>query len=276
MFLRIQARPRAIPRAAASLAVVLALGLSLSAPDSTPPASPCDVIYPSDSLVPWIPYRLRAGETLESLFGERWRGVARFNRIDRRHAVAGRRIRRPLDPDRTLDFTPMPRLWVDADTVPRAIVVDLSEQFLGAYDYGRLVLSAPITSGRPGNRTPAGAFRVIAIDRNHRSSDYVIEGTDTPYPMRYGLCFLVTSSEVTYWIHGRDLPGVPISHGCVGLYDEAMQREFYGEPRTPELDDARRLFDWVMQGRADSGAFQRIQGGPLVWITGREPSRVPT
>ena len=29
---------------------------------------------------------------------------------------------------------------------------------------------------------------------------------------------------VSYWIHGRDMPGYPASHGCIGLYDESMQK----------------------------------------------------
>ena len=31
----------------------------------------------------------------------------------------------------------------------------------------------------------------------------------------------------SYWIHGRDVPGFPASHGCVGLYDEQMQFDYY-------------------------------------------------
>ena len=44
--------------------------------------------------------------------------------------------------------------------------------------------------------------------------------------MHYGLRFFIDKSVDTwpsYWIHGRDLPGYPASHGCIGLYDEEMQ-----------------------------------------------------
>ncbi len=33
------------------------------------------------------------------------------------------------------------------------------------------------------------------------------------------------SRRPAFWIHGCDLPGYPASHGCVGLYDEEMQKK---------------------------------------------------
>ena len=62
----------------------------------------------------------------------------------------------------------------------------------------------------------------------------MIEGTDRPYPMNYALRFYVNRTGMSYWIHGRDLPGYPASHGCIGLYDEPMQKEQYGIPKDPK------------------------------------------
>ena len=91
-----------------------------------------------------------------------------------------------------------------------------------------------------------GAFRLTAAHLQHQSDLYTIEGTDRPYPMNYALRFHVNREGVSYWIHGRDMPGYPASHGCIGLYDEPMQKEQYGIPKEPELSDAQRLFVWVL------------------------------
>jgi len=44
-------------------------------------------------------------------------------------------------------------------------------------------------------------------------------------------------------VYGQDLPGYPASHGCIGLYDAPRQKEEYGIPKDPELNDAKRLFE---------------------------------
>ena len=61
----------------------------------------------------------------------------------------------------------------------------------------------------------------------------------------------------------------PASHGCVGLYDEEMQKTFYGAPRRPELVDARRLFEWVLSPLSDDGKFHVLEKGPAVWVVER-------
>lgn len=211
-----------------------------------------------------------AGETLESLYGSRWLDVARFNRMDRRHAWPGALIRAPLRLESVAGFSPLPSFYAPAESCAKFILVDLGEQFLGAYERGSLVFAAPIASGRRGHETPTGEFRVDAADPRHLSSLYVIEGTRRPYPMNWALRFHTTRRGVAMWMHGRDLPGVPASHGCIGLTDEAMQKRVYGAPATPEVADARRLYEWVA-GRDDGGRMRAIEDGPRVRIVGRAP-----
>jgi L,D-transpeptidase-like protein len=225
----------------------------------------CDLAYPSDARIDWTCRTIGKEETLEGLFGDRWIDVARFNRIDRRHVVRGLRIKVPGRLEAIERFTPMPMQYAPADTDSQFVLVDLSEQFLGAYEKGRLVFSAPIAAGTPRHRTPPGMFRITAYDRDHVSSIYDIGDTGRPYPMHYGLRFHITASGMSYWIHGRDMPGVPVSHGCIGLYDEAMQRRHYGRPDVPVLVDARRLFEWVVGSRASTG-MHALPDGPRVRI----------
>jgi lipoprotein-anchoring transpeptidase ErfK/SrfK len=231
--------------------------------------------YPSDAKIEWKCRRLRAGETLQGLFGNRWQDVARFNRIDRRHAYPGVSLKIPESLDAIAGFTPMPRVIPSAEAEARYILVDLSEQFLGAYEFGRLVFSLPITTGEPGNETPRGEFRITAAHPQHRSSLYFIEDTDIPYPMNYALRFHISPSGVAYWIHGRDLPGAPVSHGCIGLSDEAMQTHYYGYPKDPVLEDAKTLFLWVLGSLPKERRLLEVKEGPRVLIVGRAPATSP-
>jgi len=233
--------------------------------------SPCDLDYPSDTAVVWTSRTIGKGESLESMFGNRWMDVARFNRIDRRHAVRGICIKVPQRLEAIECFSPMPAHYAPADSDSQFVLVYLSEQFLGAYENGRRVFSAPITTGQADNPTPSGMFRIIAYDRNHVSSLYHIADTDQPYPMHFGLRFHVDSSGVSYWMHGRDLPGMPASHGCIGLYDEAMQKQCYGKPFEPALADARWLFEWVVGSQGHTMSFRTIEG-PRVLIVGSPPT----
>ena len=76
---------------------------------------------------------------------------------------------------------------------------------------------------------------------------------------------------MSYRIHGRDIPGYPASHGCIGLYDESMQQGQYGVPKDPELNDAQRLFLWVLGSESDDDRVIPFPRGPLVHIIGQAP-----
>jgi hypothetical protein len=244
--------------------------------DAKTAPSLCKISHPSDTLTEWECRRLRKGENLESLFGDRWQDVARFNRIDRRHIYPGVYLKIPKRLDDIRAYTPMPRHYQPAESEEKYILVDLSEQFLAAYEYGRLKFSSPIASGEKTNMTPVGEFRITAVSRKHRSSLYFIENTATPYPMNYGLRFHINNNGVAFWIHGRDLPGYPASHGCIGLYDETMQKKYYGYPKKPELEDARKLFEWVVSPLPDDGGFHILENGPKVVIFGHAPAARPS
>jgi lipoprotein-anchoring transpeptidase ErfK/SrfK len=253
---------------AVSLLVVVALvaGItSLAAARAAP--SLCAVRYPSDQRIAWVCRRLGRGETLERLFGDRWVEIARFNRVDRNHALPGVSLKVPIEDVR--DFTPMPSDYPEASAEAKFVLVDLSEQFLGAYEWGRLVFSSPLAVGEQSHPTPAGEFTITAAHRHHPSSLYTITGTDIPYPMTWALRFLIRSGA-SFWLHGRDMPGYPASHGCIGLYDEHMQKEYYGEPADPVLDDARRLYEWAAGADADE-AQPRPVAGPRLRIVGAAP-----
>ena len=255
----------------AFLAVLLFVPTAASLESAANHRGTCNMHYPSDATVRWECQTLRMGESLETLFGDRWISVARFNRIDRRHVHSGVSIKVPKQLEGLEALIPLPLLYLAAEQERQLILVDLSEQFLGAYEYGILRFAAPIASGNGHNETPTGEFRLSAAHRAHQSCLYMVEGTDRPYPMNYALRFHVNCDGVSYWIHGRDMPGDPASHGCIGLYDEPMQQEQYGFPKAPELNDAKRLFEWVLGGAVEDDRLIPLPHGPTVQIIGRAP-----
>lgn len=234
----------------------------------------CDIDYPSDNMVQWECRKLRRGDYPEKLFGRYWRDVLRFNRLDRRHFISGLWIKVPIRLEDIEGFTPLPETYPEAANEEKFILIDQSEMFLGAYEYGKLVFSFPVAVGIEGHRVPDGEFRIDAVDRWHESNMYRVEDIGIPYPMHYALRFFVNKEEEgwpSYWIHGRDLPGYPASHGCVGLYDEQMQKDVYKSPRKVILEDAETLYRWVIDSHHDNGKFHRISYGPKVLIIGEPP-----
>jgi hypothetical protein len=233
---------------------------------------PCEIHYPSDAMLEWDCHVIHPGESLETMVGEYWPDVARFNRIDRRHAHAGVSIKIPRRLEDLAEFSPLPVVYPPGEFKEKFILIDLTEQFLGAYEFGGLRFAIPIASGNELNETPPGKFSLTAAHRQHQSSLYTIEGTDLPYPMNYALRFHVNREGMSYWIHGRDMPGYPVSHGCIGLYDESMQKEQYGMPKEPELNDAERLFKWVLGREPGEERVIRLPHGPRIHIIGQAPA----
>ncbi len=135
--------------------------------------SPCDIRYPSDATIEWKCWTLRAGETLETLFGERWSSVARFNRIDRRHVHAGVSIKIPKQIEDVEYFAPLPLLYLAVEQDRRFILINLSEQFLGAYEYGVLRFAVPIVSGNGQDETPTGEFRALIYHTHHDTKSWI-------------------------------------------------------------------------------------------------------
>jgi hypothetical protein len=266
------------------LMVISLVAIVLYKPNVTsePGASPEDparedlsrIQYPSLKAIPWEPRFIRPQDTLEKMFGNDWVHVARFNRIDRRHVYPGMTIKVPKDMAQIRDYTPMPAFYEPARHHEKYILVDLTEQWLGAYEYGKLKFSMPAASGMDGHNTPTGLFQVDARDRNHTSSLYKTPDDEEQYPMDNAIRFHVDADDVSYWIHARDLPGRPASHGCIGVFDEAMQNREFGVPEKPVLLDSEKLYNWAVgeeDYEDDSGEVELLEDGPVVEVSGNNP-----
>jgi hypothetical protein len=261
------------------LALLLILSLpALSSASDLKVDSLCQFHYPSDYFYESRCVRITPNDSPRKIFGKYWQDGLRFNRMDRRHFEAGLFIKVPRRLADIKDFTPLPLEFPEAVRDPKFILIDQDEMFLGAYEYGQLTFSAPVAVGAEGYRLQSGIYRVDAADLRHESSLYLMEGTERPYPMHYALRIYTEKRSdgwTTYWLHGRDIPGYPASHGCIGLYDEEMQNEYYQEPTKPILMDARRLYEWVVGPVPDgvvqeAGMIQSVRG-PRVLILGAPP-----
>ena len=247
-----------------------------------PAASPADkamedlsrVEYPSLKGIPWHPHFIQPNQTLESLFGTDWVWVARFNRIDRRHVYPGMTIKVPDRIEDARGYAPVPRVYEPARRHGKYILVDITEQWLGAYERGVLVFSAPAATGKAGTETPVGLFHVDARHLTHTSSLYKTANDEEQYPMDNALRFYIGTDNVSYWLHARDLPGRPASHGCIGLFDEEMQKRVFDTPETPVLLDSQKLYEWAvgeMEYGDDYGELDELEDGPAVEVRGGLP-----
>ena len=172
------------------------------------------------------------------------------------------------------NYSPLPQFYEPAKRHEKYILVSMTEQWLGAYEYGRLKFSNPAATGRPGFETPVGIFRITARDKNHTSSLYKTDNDEEQYPMDNAMRFHVSEDGIAYWLHARDFPRRPASHGCIGLFDEAMQNRMFDTPEHPVLLDSQRLYAWAVgedEYEDDSGNQEELEDGPIVEVIGRNP-----
>jgi len=108
----------------------------------------------------------------------------------------------------------------------------------------------------------------------HTSSLYKTANDEEQYPMDNALRFYIGPDNVSYWLHARDLPGRPASHGCIGLFDEEMQNRVFGAPERPVLLDSQKLYEWAAgedEYGDDYGDLDELEDGPLVEVRGALP-----
>jgi len=172
------------------------------------------------------------------------------------------------------NYTPLPKFHEPAARHGKYILVDITEQWLGAYEKGRLVFSAPAATGKATTETPTGMFRIDARHLTHTSSLYKTANDEEQYPMDNAMRFYIGPDNVSYWIHARDLPGRPASHGCIGLFDEEMQNRVFGTPAKPALLDSQKLYEWAVGENEygdDYGELDELEDGAAVEVRGSLP-----
>lgn len=114
----------------------------------------------------------------------------------------------------------------------KLIVVNLSDQWMYAYEDGEQVFSAPVSTGRDGMNTPEGTFSVYAKIKEQTMKG-VLDGVPWKVPNVPNVMYFNGGVALhgTYW-HNRFGTGARLSHGCVNL----------------PLKAAAWLYDWAPMG----------------------------
>jgi hypothetical protein len=109
----------------------------------------------------------------------------------------------------TSEFKPGDYVWHPeiSPAGPVVIIVSLPEQRMYVYRNGVRIGRSTVSTGKPGKRTPTGAFTVLQKKVSHESSIY--QGAKMPHMQR------LTWSGIA--MHAGDLPGYPASAGCVRM-----------------------------------------------------------
>jgi lipoprotein-anchoring transpeptidase ErfK/SrfK len=112
------------------------------------------------------------------------------------------------------------------------IVVNLSAQWLYAFEGGRQIFDAPVSTGRDGMNTPTGNYAIYAKLKIQTMSGET-DGVPWVVPNVPNVMYINGGVALhgTYW-HHRFGTGARLSHGCVNL----------------PLDAAAWLFDWAPLG----------------------------
>lgn len=126
--------------------------------------------------------------------------------------------------------TPTPR---PVPTGPKRIEIDLTRQYLYAYQGDTLIYEIPVSTGRDDWETPVGTFsvyqKVLKTDMRGRERGEEWDVPDVPHVMYFRSGGFAIHG--TYW-HNSFGTGVRRSHGCVNL----------------PLDMAALLYEWTPLG----------------------------
>ncbi|MGE5261541.1 MAG: L,D-transpeptidase [Actinomycetota bacterium] len=88
--------------------------------------------------------------------------------------------------------------------------INLSTQRMNVFVDGVPRYNWPVSTARPGYRTPTGTFRPTAVVRYHASTIY--SGSPMPYSIFFLRGYAIHGSYETKYL------GRPASHGCVRLH----------------------------------------------------------
>ena len=130
-------------------------------------------------------------------------------------------------------------LWLGVTTGSGArVIISLSEQRAYLVEQGEVTLVSPIASGKPGWSTPAGKFRILSKDIDHRSrifgsvigaSGRVVNANATPGSHVPGAAIIVPRRCRTTWNSARRLectqvtcPGIPHPTDACGCLETLL------------------------------------------------------
>jgi lipoprotein-anchoring transpeptidase ErfK/SrfK len=140
----------------------------------------------------------------------------------------------------------------DPGTKNRTIIVRLDEQKAYLLRKGKVVSVSSVSTGREGYATPAGKYRVIQKDIDHRSTLYgayvkngrVVKANVNVKKDRKPAGAVFVGAPMPYFLringavglHAGHVPGYPASHGCIRLPPRQARRFYHAvEVGTPVI-----------------------------------------
>jgi len=112
---------------------------------------------------------------------------------------------------------------ITPEVTDKHIEVNLAQQRMYAYENGRVILAARISSGTFEGDTPKGEFRVERKQPSRHMAADEERGNGFDLPGVPWVCFISwtgVSLHGTYWHHDY---GAPRSHGCINLTPDAAK-----------------------------------------------------
>lgn len=200
----------------------------------------------------WEPrYRLYSGSThwVEKLEegpdGEPWYLIFDELTSERYHASAAHL--RIIPEEEIAPISP------DVEFQDKYIDVDLTMQTVKAFEYGKVIFSARISSGLnsrgsdgTSTRTPTGTFNIMEKKPSKHMGDGSLASDIEAYelPGVPWTCFFTAQGHAFHGTYWHDNYGVPMSHGCINMRNE----------------DAKWIFRWVRPVHEGAELFRRGYG----------------
>jgi hypothetical protein len=197
-----------------------------------------------------VSYRIEPGRVEMAVLRKRFTPeqmalLEKLNRADLAHLP---RMRELVIPDRfeleEVAYSPLPQEYPSAKDTAKALVVHLPGQVLGAYEFGKLVRWAPISSGSEVLPTPEGLYHLNWKSKGRASTD------DPTWYMKWYFNFQNTEGRA---LHELEMPGYPASHSCIRMLER----------------DAMWLYEWGEQWKLDSTGKSVVEQGTPIFLVGQ-------
>lgn len=165
--------------------------------------------------------------------------LLKVNRIDLANIKVGAKVIIPTVFDEVV-LSPFPVEYVEAESIPKLLVISQRVQAFGVYEKGVLVRWGPISSGKKSTPTANKLYSTNWKGKEVKSS------FDDEWVLKYNFNI---DNKNGIGFHQYEMPGYPASHSCVRLL----------------LEDAMWLYEWADQWiLAGDGNTRLAHGTPVI------------